>query len=75
MEYFRINEDQTDKLLVFIQDLERLAYGMFILRSNINERIRRYAQVIGVIQNQGDLYSMNSPYSYQPKKNLTSLKP
>ena len=72
MEYFRINEGQTDTLTMFIHDLERLAYGMFILRSNINERIRRYARVIGAIQNQDDLYSVNSPLqlSVQEKSDI-----
>lgn len=37
----------SDQLL-FIQNLERLAYAMFVLRMNINDRINRYAKVLSL---------------------------
>ena len=55
MAYFRAKEGQIDDLVKFIRDLERLAYGLFIRRININERINRYAQVLNSIEQNGDL--------------------
>ena len=59
--YFRQQKGQTDQLLTFIRDLERLAYGLFIRRANINERIDRYAQVISAIESEDGLFEENSP--------------
>ena len=61
MAYFRLGEGQRDDLIKFTRDLERLAYGLFILRANLNERINRYAQVIRSIEQGDDLYMENSP--------------
>ena len=59
--YFRRYKEQTDKLLQFVRDLERLAYGLFIRRANINERIERYGGVIGAIENGRRLFDDGSP--------------
>ncbi len=59
--YFHLRKGQTDLLLKFTRDLERLAYGLFIRRANINERIRRYAQVIRAIQNGDELFEDGNP--------------
>ena len=45
----------------FIIDLERLAYGLFIRRANINERIARYGKLIQLIEDNGNLYDDDSP--------------
>ena len=37
-------------LLRIVRGLERLAYGLFIRRANVNERIRRFATVIHAVQ-------------------------
>ena len=37
-------------LLMFMQGLERLAYGLFIRRANVNERIQRFGAVIEAVQ-------------------------
>ena len=34
----------------FIRDLERLAYAMFILRGNINDRVNRYARLLREVE-------------------------
>ena len=59
--YFRRIKGQTNRLLEFTRDLERLAYGLFIRRANINERIDRYAQVISAIESGGGLFEDGSP--------------
>ncbi len=45
----------------FIVDLERLAYGLFILRANINERISRYGRLLSEIGEGADLKAEDSP--------------
>ena len=59
--YFHQMNGQKDRLLEFTRDLERLAYGLFIRRANINERIDRYAQVIRAIENGDELCVDGSP--------------
>lgn len=39
----------------FVESIDRLAYGLFILRADINERIRRYAGVLRAIETGDDL--------------------
>ena len=60
LEYFIRNEMNSGSLVQFIQDIERLAYGMFIRRANINERINRYADILRVIQNGEELFEDDS---------------
>ena len=60
LEFFIRNRNNTGVLLQFICDLERLAYGMFIRRANINERINRYADILRVIQNGEELFEDDS---------------
>ena len=59
--YFRRQEGETHELLEFTRSLERLAYGQFIRRANINERIDRYARVITAIEHGHDLFGDDSP--------------
>lgn len=49
------------RLLAFIRDLERLAYAMFIIRSNVNDRINRYAEVLRAIEKGLELSAESSP--------------
>ena len=60
LEFFIRNENNSSSLIQFIRDLERLAYGMFIRRANINERINRYADILRVIQNGEELFEDDS---------------
>ena len=61
MAFFNRNEDNEDMLFRFVVDLERLAYGMFIMRQDINQRINRYADVLRAIERGDDLYGETSP--------------
>lgn len=45
----------------FFQDLERLAYGMLIMRSGINERIERFSKVTRAVQDGTDIWADTSP--------------
>ena len=56
MEFFKRNPENPEPTGRFLCDLERLAYGMFILRQDINRRIRRYADLIRAIEDGDDLF-------------------
>ena len=61
MAFFKCNKSNTNALIQFTQDLERLAYGMFITRKNVHYRINRYARVLRTIENNEDLLGDDSP--------------
>ncbi|WP_198598427.1 DUF262 domain-containing protein [Mangrovicella endophytica] len=50
-----------DFILRFLCDLERLAYGMFLMRSDASERIRRYGRLLTAIQAGEDVFADASP--------------
>ena len=53
MAFFNSGPNNNDALK-FVRRLERLAYGMFIMRVNINGRINRYARVLQAIEKGND---------------------
>lgn len=53
--FFDKNRDDAEGLFQFFRDLERLAYALFIMRTNINDRINRYANLLRAIENGDDL--------------------
>lgn len=61
MSYFRRKEGDGEFLSKFTKDLERLAYGLFIRRANLNERTNRYAQLLRAIELNADLFGIDSP--------------
>ena len=61
MAYFHRNRGNGNNILAFTSLLERLAYGMFIRRVNINGRINRYAQVLRRIEEGGDIFAQDGP--------------
>lgn len=68
IEYFKRFPNNTERLLPFLRDLERLAYGLFIRRANINQRIRRYAGVLRWIEDGKDLFGSESPLQLSPEE-------
>ena len=74
MSYFSGNKGHQVNILRFIQDLERLAYGLFIRRANINDRIRRYAQVLRAVKHGEDLFAENSPLQLTALERADILK-
>ena len=61
MAFFHRNPNNQEQLAIFVKDLERLAYGLFIQRANINERISRYARVLQAIKRGDPLWQDGSP--------------
>ena len=50
-----------DFILRFIVDLERLAYGLFLMRSDPSDRIRRYGRLLAAIEADSELFAPESP--------------
>lgn len=61
MAFFERNSHDTASLVQFTRALDRLAYGLFIMRSNINERIRRYAELLHAIESTATLSDSTGP--------------
>lgn len=53
--------EDPEFILRFLSDLERLAYGLFLMRSDPSDRIRRYGKLLGSIQAGEDLFADQSP--------------
>jgi hypothetical protein len=54
--YMSEKRDEPEVLLRFLKDLDRLAYGLFVQRTNVNDRIVRYGRIVKEIQDGADLY-------------------
>ena len=61
MAFFFRHPNDRESLIRFTKDLERLAYGLFVRRANINDRITRYAEVLRDIERGIDLFDDDSP--------------
>lgn len=73
MAYFNHNANNRNNHSRFIKDLERLAYSLFIRRADINERIRRYADVLRAIELKDDLWPDHSPIQLTAKEKAETL--
>ena len=74
MAFFNQKKNNTDSLVRFVRDLERLAYGMFIRRANINERINRYAKVLHAIENGEELFERATPLQLSSEEKTEILR-
>ncbi len=61
MAFFHRNPHSPALLGKFTRDLERLAFGLFLRRSNINDRISRYAEVLEDIEKDEDVCRDGGP--------------
>ena len=73
MAFYRRNHRNPEAILRFVQDLERLAYAMFIVRANVNLRTSCYADILRVIEQKEDLYDPSSPLQLSPREKLVIL--
>ena len=68
MAFFDLNKENGALLFKFSRDLERLAYGMFITRANVTERISRFARVLHAIERRDDLFCDDSSLQLSSKE-------
>ena len=74
MLFFKRNPNDTHLLARFVRDLERLAYGLFIMRANVNERIDRYAGVLEDIEQGIDLFDDTARLQVKPEDKAKILQ-
>ena len=55
MAFYHRHSDDSDALLQFLKDFDRLAYGLFILRMRRDPRILRYRTVLEAIESNGEI--------------------
>lgn len=73
MSFFHKNEDDYESILRFSRHLERLAYGLFIRRANINERINRYGDLLKVLEVGDDVWKADGPLQLAPGEKASIL--
>ena len=62
------HNEAPELVLRFLKDLDRLAHGLFIRRSNVNDRIVRYGKIVKEIQDNADLYTDGSSLQLTPQE-------
>jgi hypothetical protein len=72
--YLSQNYNNPDLLARFFSDLDRLASGLMIQRSNINERVERYSNLLNAIESRKDLYTPDSPLQLKQQEQEYILK-
>ncbi len=74
MAFFLRYPNDRGILIRFTKDLERLAYGLFVRRANINDRINRYADVLRDVERGNDLFDVNSPLQLNGEEKAEIVK-
>ena len=64
MAFLKRRDRDSRETVGFFRDLERLAYGLFLTRADVNSRIGRYTGVIGRVESGEDLFKA-SPLQLQ----------
>ena len=59
--FFARHKGDFERILQFTRELERLAYALFVRRANINQRIRRYADILRWIEKGDELFADTEP--------------
>lgn len=74
IEVFAKRKAEPAFLLRFVADLERLAYGLFLMRADSSDRIRRYGLLLQAIQSGDDLSADGSPLQLAANEKAAILK-
>lgn len=64
--FVKRHRDDPGKMAGFFRDFERLAYGLLIRKSNINDRIERFSRVTSAVVTGSDLNEDRSPLQLTP---------
>ena len=73
IEFYKRNPNDHTAFAKFVKDLERLAYALFILRKNVNERIHRYVKVLNAIE-KSDEHSLDKSLELTAEEKITVLE-
>lgn len=72
LEFFVKHPDPAERAR-FLKSLERLAASLFVRRRGINDRIDRYARLLGAIQDGADLYGEGSPLQLDAEERAKTI--
>ena len=72
--YLSQNRNNPDLLLSYFRDLDRLASGLMILRTNINDRIARFGKLLTAIESKTNLFASDSPLQLTPTEQRQVIK-
>lgn len=59
--FLSLHRNQPELLLKCLKDLERLAAGTMIIRTNFNRRMERYGRLLRALESSKDLFEEGSP--------------
>lgn len=72
--YLEKHHNNPQRLLPFLQAMERLAAGMMMYRARVNKRIKRYAKVLNRIDSDNGALDPDSPIHLGEEEELKVLK-
>ncbi|EAZ88337.1 DUF262 domain-containing protein [Crocosphaera chwakensis] len=72
--YITKHKNQPEKILTFLTHLERLAAGLMICRTNIHQRNKRYGDILQAIEDEADLYGVESPLQLSTSEQQEIMK-
>jgi len=72
--YLADHHAQSDELVHFFTDLERLAASMLIRRVGLNDRLARYARLLTAMEQGKELYQPDSPLQLDDNEKVETLR-
>ncbi len=73
MEYLSVHRAEPQEVEAFLKDLERLAAGLMLRRTNVNRRMERYRDVLAAIKHGDDLRRADSPLQLTAEERRAAL--
>lgn len=73
LNFYKKNKNNSENLLSFLIDLERLASSMMIRRENVNTRQMRYIRILEIIDNDSDIFELDSPLQLSAKEKTETI--
>ena len=75
LQYWGRNKNNFDRVLHFLQDLDRLSVGLLLLNMSYNKRSERYRHLQLTIKQGTNIYGNDSPLQLTDEGSVTSIKP
>jgi hypothetical protein len=74
IKFVTLYRGQPDLLLRYLQELERLAAAMMIIRTNFNWRMERYGRLLRALEAGKDLFDEDSPLRLTPEERAKAIE-
>lgn len=72
--FLSLYRNQPELLLRHLQDLERLAAGTMIIRTNFNRRMERYGKLLRALEAGRDLFEEDSPLQLTEEERIKAIE-